>query len=278
MKKVFFLLFAIMLASCKREAASVLINLDGQQTLLRYLHTLQQADNELIVTSQFGYNLKGKTYQVDASFKEGAIYDHINIGGVQLNLDSANAGSKGARYLPAPYLDKSEYAKLFGKTVTISCESGGNLTQRAIATDQFATLPEMNMTIPNGNGGIVQSGSSVPRNMPLRWNAAPNNLQVYILILFNPNSIINKNFATSQRVENFYSVPDNGEHTIPSDKFDGIPVGGRIEIIVARGNVGILGGISNGSSQTAVMNCSTATVFGVPGGGGGGCGNCIHIL
>jgi hypothetical protein len=279
MKKIFFILCMASIVSCtKDQVAAIETNLDGQQTLLRYMSISQQAENKVLITSQFGYNRQTHGYQVETSFKDGAAYDYIKLDEMRLNKDNLPAEIKAARYLPDPKLNNSEYRKLFGKTVTMACETNNNVTVRTNTSAELATFPELDIDIPNGSGGSVQSGGSVSRNLPLTWNRAAGNQEVYILILFNPSSILNTNFSTAPAVERFYTVTDNGSHTIPASKFDGIPQGAKIQVLLGRGRVALVGGISNGGSQTAVINYSTATIIGTPSGGGGSCNDCIEIF
>lgn len=275
MKKTVVILLCFILASCSKSSLKEPIeSISAEKILLNYLAINRSAKNNLVVSSSYIYNSKSHGYQVDATFTNEQRYDHLKLNDVRLEKFEVPGVYQSHRYM-ADHVDKAKLARLFGKTVQLSFEGGMPKNGEVGA---FTTYDEMLVTIPTGtNNTPATSGSVIPRNVPLHWTPNSNNGEVYIIISFDPNSIFNPNFAGSQPIERHYVVPDNGSHTISADKFDGIPNGANVEILVARGRTALIVGLSN-SNETAFSNISRATIFVSPRGGDTGCPNgCLHI-
>ncbi len=282
MKKIIFMSFCILLASCNKDVAKETVEILGaEKILMNYLAVSQSADNKLVVASQYVYNTKSRGYQVDADIKEGQIYDHIKLDDVKLEKFEPTTSGKSNLYTVPRNFDRMQLSKLFGKTVTATFETSngsGGVTPRNGNSGEISSVGEMLVGVSTPSGTPATSGSTISRNMPLTWTPSPNNAEVYIIIEFDPNSFLNEDFSNSTPIERYYAVPDNGSHTVSADKFNGIPNGAKIKVMVARGRVALVGGITNGTTQTAVVNYSYATVVVKPQTGGNGCpGGCLEV-
>lgn len=289
MKKVFFFLATLLTlvsVGCKKDSPVISV-LTAEESLLRKMIALKNAEGGVTIASYLGYNKKTKNYQVDATFKAGQIYDDVKVGDVSLKPYKPGNGLVSNQYIPDENIAPMQLSKLFGRKVSVSLDNQG-VQLRDANSGSIDTPLEMDLLIDDGIGGGSGSGGSssgsyVSRNVPLTWNADPSNSDVYILIMFEPERALNANYRTTGRVEKFYKVRDNGSFTIPSSDFNGIPNGAFADIVVARGTTAIIGGSTNGSGSTSIMSFSSATVVASPSGGnaggGGSCGgNCLYIL
>ena len=124
MKKVFFFLatfLTLISVGCQKDS-SVTAVLTAEASLLRKITALKNAEGGVTIASNFGYNKKTKSYQVDATFKAGQIYDHINVNDISLRPFQPGNGLVSNQYFADENVATSQFAKLFGKKVSVSLE------------------------------------------------------------------------------------------------------------------------------------------------------------
>lgn len=247
-------LLASMQACTKTEVDSAIKTSNSiEETLFSKYLKVQNAKEGSIIINSNNRNFRNKfTYEIKAGL-QNPIYDEVDISGVSL-IPYLHNGASTNQYVLKNDISDQSIADLFGKTLQINLKKG-NLNARS---DNSIYNPfSFNL-----NGG--------PRNTALSWNADNNNGKVYILILFQPNRAINENFAAWGSVERYIETDDDGFYQLTSSDFNGVPPGGNVDVLVARGRTAIIGGQTNGQSGISVQAYSSSTVTGVYGGGGGG--------
>lgn len=87
-------------------------------------------------------------------------------------------------------------------------------------------------------GGTLSKSSG----FGMTWNSDPNNDSVVVGFKYEATL---SNYADTSLSDDTYSwyrlVPDNGSYTVPSEALSSVPVGGYIEVIVARGASKVVG-------------------------------------
>jgi hypothetical protein len=287
MKRFFFyfgLIAFSMLTACTKEVRDTAVDvLSGEETLISKMKQIEGAQNYITLSSDTrGLGHKKKSYQINASLSDQAsdICSNITINNdiVMERFVPRQGLGLSNQFISNREVPISEYAQLFGKKVQCNVNAKPNqvLETRGLTGGSITTPDEIEVTMPSGSPVNGSNAISVPRNAPLRWNPDPNNRSVYILVLFDPQSVVNFRYSNARRKTAFHMVRDNGSFTIPASDFDGIPVGGHIEILIARGNTALLGGTSNGTGSTALTAYSMATLVATS--GGGSCGDCIEVF
>lgn len=278
MKKTFLFLATLLIflsVGCKKES-SFFPALTAEEALRRKMLGHRNADGGVTIASDFGYNRKGESHQFTAGFKAGHIYEQVKVGDVKL-IPFKPIDGYSNQYVPDSNVTKQQLKNTFGKKINISLENQGAQPRSGTTASLDIPLEMTDLIIANGGSG-AGSRSYVSRNVPLTWTADPNNDDVYILIMFEPESVFNANFRNSPRVDRFYRVNDNGAFTIPATGFDGIPDGAFVEIVVARGSTALIGGSTDGRNNTSIMAFTSATIVVSPASGGSGCnGDCIYV-
>lgn len=292
MKKdsLFFIIVALLcLSACNKESRDLVIDtLSGEETLLSKMNRVDNAKGFIVISeNSFGLGNKRKSYFLNAVLDSNQVvfFNNIKINhNVTLKRNIPVHGSS-TQFLPEKSRSNEENAELFGKTISVGMETGSNQTLETRTANETSidTPLEMDVTISSTNAPSNSNGTmSVPRNVPLRWTPDSRNRSVYVLLLFDPRHVRNAAHRTARRVSRFHSVSDNGSYTIPASDFSNIPQGAHIEILVARGNTGVIGGTSNGMGSTAIMTYSMAKIIGSTGGGntggsGDSCPTCIEV-
>ncbi len=230
----------------------------------KYLKISNAKEGSIIVSSN-SRNFKNQvTYDVRAGFNRPT-YQDININNELLMTPYILNGVATNQYRTNSNVDKNQLSQLFGKTLNISFNSKDVSLRNANSI--------YNPQAFNINGGT--------RNTSLSWNADNNNSKVYILITFIPERAINEDFSSYQRVEKYIETDDDGYYQLTESDFSGVPLGGNVDILIARGNTAIIGGQTNGGGATSIQAFSTTIISGGYGGGGGGGGSegpLLHIL
>jgi len=75
------------------------------------------------------------------------------------------------------------------------------------------------------------------QNLTFTWNSDANNSDVYVRLKYSKglNEMVNPSMTWSNIVMN-YTTNDDGSFTINSSDLSGLPVGGLVDVIIARGN------------------------------------------
>lgn len=99
-------------------------------------------------------------------------------------------------------------------------------------TDSMYVPAVVVMSLPTTPGSTLSKGSG----FTIQWNTDANNDTVVVGFRYD---MATSNYVDTSLSDSEYGwfrlVPDNGSYTIPSSALDSVPVGGYIDVIVARG-------------------------------------------
>ena len=264
MKKIIYLaiVFAItFLNACKKDNTSKSISSIEDTFYSKYLKISDAKEGSISISSTTRNFKKEIQYDIRAGFNKPN-YQDITIDNQLVLSPYILNGVTTNQYRINPNTDNNILSQLFGKKITISFNS--------------KELNLRNANVIYNPQSFNMSGGS--RNTSLTWNADNSNNKVYILIAFIPERAINENFANFQSVERYIETDDDGFYQLTESDFSGIPLGGHIDVLVARGNTAVVGGQTNGGGS--ILTYSTSIISGSYGGGGssGDGGPSIHVL
>jgi hypothetical protein len=87
----------------------------------------------------------------------------------------------------------------------------------------------------------VASTISQTTGVTVGWNADAANDSVVVGFRYDVITIVADSTLPYTDYSWYRIVPDNGQYTIPASAFSAIPVGGYVEVVVARGNAKLIG-------------------------------------
>lgn len=273
---LFIILAATMATSCKKDI-TVVANASVQDMLLEKINRIKDTKGGVNIISNETFSRSTKkmvaSYQIDGSFESNP-FDNVEVDNILLTpLQGVQPDIVSSQYIPSKVYSQEQNSGLFGRKVSVKYHKRG--TSADLRTDiSIETPPQLNLNIPG-----LGTSSSTFRSVPLTWTPGNSADNVYIIIVFLPESVSNADYSTYARVTRFISVPDNGSYTIQNSQFDGIPQGAQLAIGVARGNTALAVGMATGTAadRTFITAISSATLIGTIGGGGTGCGGDICI-
>jgi hypothetical protein len=241
--------------SCQKTE-NLVTSLSAEQTLLNKFLTVQNAKEGSVYITSRTQNFKNDvSYRVEAGL-QNSVYKTISINDLALELRDP-AERLINQYQLNERVPKTDIANLFGKDLLVSLNK----------TD--VNLRDGSTNIYNPSPLIMNGG---PRNTQFSWNAG-NNGDVYILISFRPDAILNEAFVNYQKVERFIETNDDGYHALTDSDFAGIPVGAVLDMAVVRGRVILAAGSSSGNGGVSIQAISTCSIIGYYGGSGSGGGS-----
>ena len=282
--KIVYFLFALVTmvtTSCKKDI-TIINGTSVEAMLLEKISRIKDTKGGLTIWSSQTCIASTKKmvvgYQIDGAFDNNP-FEKVEIGDIVLEpMQATRPDIITNQYIPKKEYSQEQKKIVFGRKVSIKYRKPG--TSVDLRNDMSIDTPsELNMGVP----GLGSTPSF--RNVPLTWVAGNPSDEVYIMIVFLPESVSNANYSNYARVTRFISVPDNGSYTIQNSQFAGIPSGAVIAIGVARGNTALAAGMATGTDRTSITAISSATLTatvgggggGTGGGGGGGCGSDICI-
>ncbi len=265
MKKIIYLSaisFLLLANSCKKSDISNSVSLNIEDTFYsKYLKISNAKDGGILISSNSRNFKKDISYDIRAGFNTSN-YEDININNEVTLTPYVLNGVVTNQYRIPQGASTEKLSQLFGKKINISFNSSQ------------VSLRNAN-NIYNPQSFNISGGS---RNTSLSWNADNNNGKVYILISFVPQRAINESFSSYQSVERFIETDDDGFYQLTESNFSGVPLGGHVDILIARGNTAIIGGQTNGGGTSSIQAFSTVILSGGYGGGGGNDGPFLNIL
>jgi hypothetical protein len=246
-------LVSLSILSCKQEVIPVIKQISVESLILnKQKNPLLNNPKALLNFTSSGFiNSAVNDYTVNGYLGKGSNIKSIGVEGIVIDSYDGDGGF-------AHNDTERKLAALSGKEVSL--EINPNASQPSARGNSYMYMPaylRVNGTPASGNGGVD------PRRYRLTWTPNGLNQKVYVLISFNRNAGLNKNFSSYSTVEKYIEVDDNeGGYLLTGGDFQGIPNKGFTNIIVARGGVALLGGTSTQSEGTVISTISTAELMG----------------
>jgi len=125
----------------------------------------------------------------------------------------------------------------FGQTSTWGL-SGDTTNGTPSFTDSLYVPTLISLSAPSTPGDMLSKSSG----FGMTWNPDPNNDSVVVGLKY--EATLSRYVDTSLSDDNYSwyrLVPDNGSYTVPSGALSSVPVGGYIDVIVARGASKVVG-------------------------------------
>jgi hypothetical protein len=169
------------------------------------------------------------------------------------------------------------YDPLFGKTVSIELlrYPQNPPIERNRADSMSGYVPMLLNLAIDAKDSTKNGKLLVSKRLSLHWEPDPNNKFISVNISFEPEDIENFRHRTAKKVRKFHKVPDNGHFIIPSNDFEGIPVGGTFEIEVERKQITVGKSEKNGLGAIDLVGVASARVRGTP---SSDCEGCLEIV
>jgi hypothetical protein len=253
--KIAIALVSLLTLSCKQEVVTDIKKISVESLILNKQKNplLNNPKALLSFTSSGFFNSPVNDYTVNGYFGKGSNIKSIGVDGIVIDSYDGDGGF-------AHNDTQRKLAALSGKEVSI--EINPNSSQPSARGNSFMLMPAYISV--HGSPSSPGPGEGLdPRRYRLTWTPNGLNQKVYVLISFDKDAALNKDFWSYNTVEKFIEVNDNeGGYLLTGGDFQGIPNKGFTNIIVARGGVALLGGTSTQSGGTVVTTISTAELMG----------------
>jgi len=170
----------------------------------------------------------------------GSSGTHYNSGGLLYtstnHTQEADGGVMTASDMQIPIDGNGQYLSIgqptFGAVTSWGLSGGSGIPA---FTDSMYIPEEIVLTAP------VASTISRTTGVTVGWNADAANDSVVVGFRYDVITIVADSTLPYTDYSWYRIVPDNGQYTIPASAFSAIPVGGYVEVVVARGNAKLIG-------------------------------------